>query len=71
VHAEDPKLQALSLKKFAEFLREAQSTVGHQKEHAAIIDRFGRFPARNAALGRASTPEEVAFLSQPKARKAR
>jgi uncharacterized protein (DUF924 family) len=71
VHAEDPELQALSLKKFAAFLREAQSTVSHQKEHAAIIDRFGRFPARNAALGRASTAEEKAFLSQPKARKAR
>jgi uncharacterized protein (DUF924 family) len=63
VHAEDPKLQALSLRKFAAFLREAQSIVKHQKDHAAIIERFGRFPARNAALGRASTPEEEAFLS--------
>src|SRR5215475_178462 len=30
--------------------------------HADIIRRFGRFPHRNAALGRASTPEEQAFL---------
>ena len=30
--------------------------------HADIIRRFGRFPHRNAALGRASTPEERAFL---------
>jgi uncharacterized protein (DUF924 family) len=30
--------------------------------HAEIIDRFGRFPHRNAALGRDSTPEEIAFL---------
>ena len=27
-------------------------------------DRFGRFPFRNAALGRASTPEEEAFLTE-------
>ena len=30
--------------------------------HADIIRRFGRFPHRNAVLGRASTPEELAFL---------
>jgi uncharacterized protein (DUF924 family) len=62
VHAEDAKLQALSLKSFAAFLREAQSIVKHQKDHAAVIERFGRFPTRNAALARASTPEEQAFL---------
>ena len=33
--------------------------------HKHIIDRFGRFPHRNAILGRTSTPEEIAFLSQP------
>jgi len=33
--------------------------------HRDIIRRFGRFPHRNAALGRASTPEEVEFLKQP------
>jgi len=33
--------------------------------HLAIIRRFGRFPHRNAALGRVSTPEESAFLRQP------
>jgi uncharacterized protein (DUF924 family) len=33
--------------------------------HRNIIARFGRFPHRNAALGRASTPEELAFLEQP------
>jgi uncharacterized protein (DUF924 family) len=33
--------------------------------HREIIDRFGRFPHRNAALGRASTPEEIEFLRQP------
>jgi uncharacterized protein (DUF924 family) len=33
--------------------------------HKRIVERFGRFPHRNAALGRASTPEEIAFLQQP------
>lgn len=34
--------------------------------HCAIIERFGRFPHRNAILGRESTPEEVDFLKQPR-----
>lgn len=33
--------------------------------HKAIIDRFGRYPHRNAILGRESTPEELAFLAEP------
>ena len=33
--------------------------------HKAIIDRFGRYPHRNAILGRSSTAEELAFLSGP------
>lgn len=32
------------------------------REHADIIRRFGRFPHRNAVLGRATTPEEQSFL---------
>lgn len=34
-------------------------------KHWEIVRRFGRFPHRNAALGRESTPEEVAFLREP------
>ncbi len=33
--------------------------------HKAIVDRFGRYPHRNAILGRKSTPVELAFLEQP------
>jgi len=33
--------------------------------HKAIIERFGRFPHRNAVLGRESTSEEIEFLKQP------
>jgi len=38
------------------------------ERHAAVIRRFGRFPHRNAILGRASTPEEIAFLATPGSR---
>ena len=34
-------------------------------KHRVIIERFGRYPHRNAALGRPSTPEEIEFLAQP------
>ena len=34
--------------------------LGYAKHHRAIIERFGRFPHRNAVLGRASRPEEIA-----------
>lgn len=33
--------------------------------HAAVVERFGRFPHRNAILGRASSDEETAFLREP------
>lgn len=38
---------------------------GWADKHRAIIARFGRFPHRNAALGRESSPEEIEFLKQP------
>jgi uncharacterized protein (DUF924 family) len=38
------------------------------QRHAEIIRRFGRFPHRNAILGRPSTPEEIAFLATPGSR---
>ena len=34
-------------------------------KHRDIIERFGRYPHRNALLGRSSTPAELEFLSQP------
>ncbi len=38
------------------------------RKHFDVIRRFGRFPHRNAILGRASTPEETEFLSRPGSR---
>ena len=37
----------------------------YELRHKAIIDRFGRYPHRNAQLGRVSTAEELAFLREP------
>lgn len=37
----------------------------YAREHRDVIARFGRFPHRNAALGRENTPEEEAYLAQP------
>lgn len=45
--------------------RAPQNTHAFELRHKAIVDRFGRYPHRNAILGRASTPEELEFLKQP------
>jgi uncharacterized protein (DUF924 family) len=42
-----------------------ESNYNFELRHKAIIDRFGRYPHRNAILGRASTPEELVFLIEP------
>jgi uncharacterized protein (DUF924 family) len=44
---------------------ERANVIDYAGRHLAIIERFGRFPHRNAALGRPSTPEEIEFLKQP------
>lgn len=45
--------------------RAPQGTYDFELKHKAIVDRFGRYPHRNAILGRASTTEELDFLKQP------
>jgi uncharacterized protein (DUF924 family) len=42
-----------------------EDTLRFELRHKEIIDRFGRYPHRNAILGRTSTAEELAFLSEP------
>ena len=42
-----------------------ESSLASEQHHKAILDRFGRYPHRNAILGRASTTEELEFLSTP------
>ncbi|RHW17107.1 DUF924 domain-containing protein [Sphingomonas gilva] len=62
-HAEDANVQAESVALFAR-LGDRQ-VLEYAQGHKALIDRFGRFPHRNQALGRRSTPEELEYLSQP------
>lgn len=68
VHAEDLALQHEGLRLFTAMGRDDPAVAGMApwaQKHLDIIARFGRFPHRNAALGRGSTPEEAAFLTQP------
>ena len=66
-HAEDSAAQERSLALFGGLAAETgdRGTLEWAEKHAAIIRRFGRYPHRNAILGRASTPDEIAFLRQP------
>ena len=45
--------------------KRAANSIDYAEKHRVIVRRFGRFPHRNAILGRPSTPEELEFLSQP------
>lgn len=63
MHAEDRDLQAESVRRFAQIGMD--DVLAFARDHAEVVERFGRFPSRNAALGRESTPEEVEYLSQP------
>ncbi len=47
------------------FRSENPGQLDYAVRHRDIVARFGRFPHRNAILGRASTPEETEFLKQP------
>ena len=61
-HAEDLSAQRRSLALFQGLDPEDMRSA---KRHYEIIARFGRFPHRNAVLGRRSTPDETEFLKQP------
>jgi uncharacterized protein (DUF924 family) len=65
MHAEDAPLQALSIAKFEELGN--ANNLKFARDHAAVVARFGRYPSRNVALGRTSTPEELDYLNSPDA----
>lgn len=65
-HAEDIEAQHTCLRLFGELGR--ADLLEWAQKHYDIIERFGRFPHRNAVLGRVSTPEEIEFLKQPGSR---
>jgi uncharacterized protein (DUF924 family) len=62
-HCEDHAQQARCVQLMSE-LGDPELT-RYAVAHRDIIERFGRFPHRNAILGRASTAEEIEFLKQP------
>ena len=61
MHAESLEHQDLCIA-LASSRLEQDSTLHHAIKHREVIARFGRFPFRNEALGRASTPGETAYL---------
>lgn len=74
MHAEDQKAQDRGVALYneraelapTEDAKKMLSAAAHYaKLHRDIVVRFGRFPHRNAVLGREATPEEVAFLKEP------
>lgn len=62
-HSEDAADQALAVQLLTERLASDPEMALHARAHQAIIARFGRFPFRNVALGRETTPEEAEFLA--------
>jgi uncharacterized protein (DUF924 family) len=76
MHSETALGHALARRKYAELEAHVRKidpergdfyhgSVVFEEKHAVIIERFGRYPHRNAILGRASTPEELEFLRGP------
>ena len=67
-HAEDLAAQEEALRLFGRLEQEAPALAGYAdyaRRHHAVIRRFGRFPHRNAVLGRVSTAQEIEFLKEP------
>lgn len=63
-HSEDMADQDLAVQLMADRMPSIPEMALHARAHRDIIARFGRFPFRNAALGRATTADEAAFLAQ-------
>lgn len=63
MHSESKLIHEFALKLFQRLGNEIN--LSFEKKHKLIIDRFGRYPHRNAILGRSSTAEELEFSTQP------
>lgn len=67
-HAESRAMQDEAVRLFDRLAAESSEfdeMLRYAERHRKAIERFGRFPHRNAALGRRSTAEELAFLAEP------
>jgi uncharacterized protein (DUF924 family) len=75
-HAESIEMQERSVSLYEALASEATADeralfdgfLDYARKHRDVVARFGRFPHRNAILGRPSTPDEVEFLKQPGSR---
>ncbi len=69
-HAESLAAQERSLALFERLARDSgdAAPLDWARRHADVVRRFGRYPHRNAILGRRSTPAEEAFLGEPGSR---
>ena len=63
MHSESREIHVVAERLYREFA--PAENLDFELRHKAIVDRFGRYPHRNEALGRTSTPEEIEFLRQP------
>ena len=63
MHSESKLIHVEAVKRFESLGN--PNNLEFEHKHKVIIDRFGRYPHRNAILGRVSTPEEGEFLKQP------
>jgi len=63
MHSESALVHAQAVELFSQ--PGLEDTLRFELRHKEIIDRFGRYPHRNALLGRASSSEELAFLTEP------
>lgn len=63
MHSESRTVHEVAMRLFGE--PGLEPNLAAEVRHKAIIDRFGRYPHRNAVLGRISTAEELAFLKTP------
>jgi uncharacterized protein (DUF924 family)/predicted metalloenzyme YecM len=63
MHSESLVVHDAAVKLFSQ--KGLETNLDFELRHRRILERFGRYPHRNAVLGRASTPEEIAFLEEP------
>ena len=63
-HSEDPADQTQAVKFLTERLSSDPTMALHARAHQEIVRKYGRFPTRNAALGRESSAEEQVYLGQ-------
>ena len=72
-HSESAVNQDLSIRMYEKLAAETRpefadamaGALDYARQHKAVIDQFGRYPHRNATLGRPSTPEEQTYIDEP------